>query len=231
MKPENDPEFQRRNSARCMEKAASQPQLCYDDDRNPERRSDKSEEVKTVKPLNNDVLISEKYEITVEDRSQEFNRNGSQRNEEEVKFRPETSFGTRRDDIRGSKKEAEVREGEELSRESGVQKKIVEFQKREGKDGEDRIGKTGQVNETTNRIEESTRRLEMNYQGKDIAAKEARKDELDHGMARLKIQGQGSGSDYDKAGQSSSNVDSGRGSAVYSSGRRPPPEDQNHPQG
>lgn len=58
-----------------------------------------------------------------------------------------------------------------------------------------------------------------------------KKDELEHGMSRLKVQNQGSGSDYDKAGQSSSNVDSGRGSAVYSSGRRPPPEDQKGPQG
>lgn len=33
--------------------------------------------------------------------------------------------------------------------------------------------------------------------------------------------GSGASSDYDKAGQSSSNADSGRGSAAYSSGRRP----------
>lgn len=33
--------------------------------------------------------------------------------------------------------------------------------------------------------------------------------------------GSGTSSDYDKAGQSSSNADSGRGSAAYSSGRRP----------
>lgn len=62
-----------------------------------------------------------------------------------------------------------------------------------------------------------------------------KKDELlEQGMNRLKLQNHpGSGSDYDKAGQSSSNVDSGRGSAVYSSGRRPPPEDhhQKGPQG
>lgn len=71
-----------------------------------------------------------------------------------------------------------------------------------------------------------------NQYAKDFGLKlESRKDELEHGISRLKIQSQGSGSDYDKAGQSSSNVDSGRGSAVYSSGRRPPPEDQTHPPG
>lgn len=39
--------------------------------------------------------------------------------------------------------------------------------------------------------------------------------------------GSGASSDYDKAGQSSSNADSGRGSAAYSSGRRPGGIDMN----
>lgn len=40
--------------------------------------------------------------------------------------------------------------------------------------------------------------------------------------------GSGTSSDYDKAGQSSSNADSGRGSAAYSSGRRPDRLDTNN---
>ncbi|XP_063992927.1 uncharacterized protein LOC135170802 isoform X1 [Diachasmimorpha longicaudata] len=229
MKPENETEFQRRNSARCMEKAVSQPQLCYEDDRNSDRRTEKSEEGKNI---GNDVLLSEKYEITVEDRSQEFNRNDSQRQNED--FRPETSFCNRKDNIRSSKKDNDVSQGEDVTKESGVLKKMADIQKRgDSKDPSEIDGTKGgpknggQVNEAARRIEESTRKLEVNYQGKEGG----RKEELDHSMARLKIQNQGSGSDYDKAGQSSSNVDSGRGSAVYSSGRRPPPEDQNHPQG
>uniref|UniRef100_A0A0C9QMX8 SAM domain-containing protein n=2 Tax=Fopius arisanus TaxID=64838 RepID=A0A0C9QMX8_9HYME len=230
MKPDNDVEFQRQSSTRCIEKATSQPQLCYDDERNLDRRLDKNEESKS-----NDGLLSEKYEITVEDRCQEFTRSDSQRNDE---FRPETSFGNRKDDARTSKKESDVSHGEEVTKDSAVQKKIAEIQRRgESKDCSETDNSRGgaknggQVNEAAKRIEESNRRLEMSYQGKEGIREGGRKEEMDHSMARLKIQNQGSGSDYDKAGQSSSNVDSGRGSAVYSSGRRPPPEDQSHPQG
>lgn len=85
----------------------------------------------------------------------------------------------------------------------------------------------------TKMIGEASKRLESGqYSGKEPVVKsDSRKDELEQGIGRLKIQNQGSGSDYDKAGQSSSNVDSGRGSAVYSSGRRPPPDDQTLAQG
>ncbi|XP_026674882.1 uncharacterized protein LOC108631694, partial [Ceratina calcarata] len=130
-------EFQRRNSAKGIEKAASQPQLCYED----ETVNEQSRNVDGVKGITVDPLDKERYA--------EFNGDGS-------------------------------------------------------------------------------KRVEGQYT-KDGIKSDARKDELEHGMSRLKIQNQGSGSDYDKTGQSSSNVDSGRGSAVYSSGRRPPPEDQTHP--
>lgn len=181
-----------------------------------------------------------RYEITVEDRSQcESGRNGLQRNEE---YRPETSFGIRRDETRTSKREQEQgSSGQEGGQDSvegnSVQKRIEELQKRaeqEGhfnskplKDEADGL----RVGLATKMIGETKRLDGGQYNGKEPVVKLDRKDDLEQGIGRLKIQNQGSGSDYDKAGQSSSNVDSGRGSAVYSSGRRPPPDDQTLAQG
>ncbi|XP_012218536.1 mediator of RNA polymerase II transcription subunit 12-like isoform X2 [Linepithema humile] len=226
-------EFQRRNSTKGIEKAASQPQLCYEDERNAEASKNPAENMKN---LTVDPLDKERYEITVEDRNQsELGKNGSQRNEE---YRPETSFGIRRDETRASKKEQEQGSGQEGGHDStegnSVQKRIEELQKRAEQEGhfntkplkDDTDGL--RVGLATKMIGEASKRLEAaQYSGKETAAKsDSRKDDLEQGISRLKIQNQGSGSDYDKAGQSSSNVDSGRGSAVYSSGRRPPPDDQ-----
>ncbi|EGI62596.1 hypothetical protein G5I_09070 [Acromyrmex echinatior] len=225
-------EFQRRNSAKGIEKAASQPQLCYEDERNTEVSKNPGENMKN---LTVDPLDKERYEITVEDRSQcESGRNGLQRNEE---YRPETSFGIRRDETRTSKREQEQGSGQEGGQNSiegnSVQKRIEELQKRTEqeshlnskppKDDADGL----RVGLATKMIGETSKRLDSGqYSGKESVVKSDRKDDLEQGIGRLKIQNQGSGSDYDKAGQSSSNVDSGRGSAVYSSGRRPPPDDQ-----
>lgn len=186
-----------------------------------------------------------RYEITVEDRNQgELGRNGSQRNEE---YRPETSFGIRRDgDTRASKREQEPpgtsgqEGGQETAEGNSVQKRIEELQKRAEQEGhfgskpskDDADGL--RIGLATKMMGEASKRLEGGgqYSGKETAVKsDSRKDDLEQGISRLKIQNQGSGSDYDKAGQSSSNVDSGRGSAVYSSGRRPPPDDQTLAQG
>lgn len=183
-----------------------------------------------------------RYEITVEDRSQcEPGRNGLQRNEE---YRPETSFGIRRDETRGSKKEQEQGSsgqegGHDTTEGNTVQKRIEELQKRAEQEGhynskplpkDDADGL--RVGLATKMIGEASKRPDGGqYSGKETVVKSDRKDDLEQGIGRLKIQNQGSGSDYDKAGQSSSNVDSGRGSAVYSSGRRPPPDDQTLAQG
>ncbi|XP_043284093.1 PH domain-containing protein DDB_G0275795-like isoform X2 [Venturia canescens] len=247
-------EFQRRNSAKCIEKAASQPQLCYDDEKNGDsRRTLENEDV--LKNIQVDSMSKERYEITVEERPPEFGRKGSQSQHNED-VRPETSFGIRRDEARSSKRDLSA--GEYIQAEgapetkdlNGVQRKIEEIQKRNDHESSygQKIAKEsneldnsrvlgqknlGQVNEAAKKIEESARRLENTaFQERNGPAKiDTRKDDLEHGMSRLKLQNQGSGSDYDKAGQSSSNVDSGRGSAVYSSGRRPAPEDQSHPPG
>lgn len=180
----------------------------------------------------------------MEDRNQsETGRNGSKRNEE---YRPETSFGIRRDETRTSKREHEQNlsgqeggGGQDAAEGNSVQKRIEELQKRAEQEGghfsckskEDADGL--RVGLATKMIGEASKRLEGGQYGtKEAAVKaDSRKDDLEQGIGRLKIQNQGSGSDYDKAGQSSSNVDSGRGSAVYSSGRRPPPDDQTLAQG
>lgn len=177
-----------------------------------------------------------RYEITVEDRSQcEPGRNGLQRNEE---YRPETSFGIRRDETRISKRNQEQEGGQDATEGNSVQKRIEELQKRAEQEGhfnskppkDDADGL--RVGLATKMIGEASKRLDGGqYSGKETVVKSDRKDDLEQGIGRLKIQNQGSGSDYDKAGQSSSNVDSGRGSAVYSSGRRPPPDDQTLAQG
>lgn len=232
-------EFQRRNSTKGIEKAASQPQLCYEDERVNDQSRNPGDPMKT---LTVDPLDKERYEITVEDRGPgEFGRSDSQRKDE---YRPETSFGIRRDDTaRCSKRDQEQmgipgQDGPEPEGTS-VQKRIEELQKRAEENHynvkvpKDSLEADVARNLSNSRIGngDGPKRMENQY-GKDIGVKsEARKDELEHGISRLKIQNQGSGSDYDKAGQSSSNVDSGRGSAVYSSGRRPPPEDQAHPPG
>ncbi|XP_020279350.1 uncharacterized protein LOC109852533 isoform X2 [Pseudomyrmex gracilis] len=231
-------EFQRRNSSKGIEKAASQPQLCYEDERNAEAAKNPAENMKN---LTVDPLDKERYEITVEDRNQsELGKNGSQRNEE---YRPETSFGIRRDgDTRASKRDQEQlgssgqEGGQETAEGNSVQKRIEELQKRaeqEGHFGSKPSSKDDadglRIGLATKMMGEASKRLEGGgqYSGKETAVKsDSRKDDLEQGISRLKIQNQGSGSDYDKAGQSSSNVDSGRGSAVYSSGRRPPPDDQ-----
>ncbi|XP_032689914.1 uncharacterized protein LOC116853131 isoform X3 [Odontomachus brunneus] len=232
-------EFQRRNSAKGIEKAASQPQLCYEDERNAETSKNP---IENMKNLTVDPLDKERYEITVEDRNQgESGRNGSQRNEE---YRPETSFGIRRDETRTSKRDHEQSSsgqegggggGQDPSEGNSVQKRIEELQKRAEQEGGHFSSKSAKedaeglrVGLATKMIGEASKRLEAGqYSAKEVAVKaDSRKDDLEQGIGRLKIQNQGSGSDYDKAGQSSSNVDSGRGSAVYSSGRRPPPDDQ-----
>ena len=267
MKPEAgivnlESEFQRRNSAKCIEKAASQPQLCYDDDRNSNdvRRNVDKDDVKNI-PI--DSMTKEKYEITVEERvgDMEFGRQGSQRqHQQHDEVRPETSFGVRRDEARSSKRDLITgeylqqdanQEGKDLG---AVQKRIEEMRKRNEQEGiSSNYGQKikdisevdstrmnpaqknqGQVNDAAKKIEDNSRRLENSgFQDRNGAINklDGRKDDLEHGMSRLKLQNQGSGSDYEKAGQSSSNVDSGRGSAVYSSGRRPAPEDQSHPPG
>ncbi|XP_033325292.2 uncharacterized protein LOC117219874 isoform X1 [Megalopta genalis] len=222
-------EFQQRNSTKGIEKAVSQPQLCYEDERVNEQTRNT---VEPMKPLTVDRLDKERYEITVENHG-EFNRNDSQRNDE---YRPETRFGIRRDEaIRCSKREPDGVSGQESQESEGtsVQKRIEELQKRveenhySSKASKDNAEDTARNSSAPKVINESKRE---NQYGKDSAVKlDSKKDELEHGIGRLKIQNQGSGSDYDKAGQSSSNVDSGRGSAVYSSGRRPPPEHQTHP--
>ncbi|XP_061940151.1 uncharacterized protein LOC108004049 isoform X5 [Apis cerana] len=236
-------EFQRRNSTKGIEKAASQPQLCYEDERVNDPQS-RNPVIDPIKGLTVDPLDKERYEITVEDHGSgvtaEFGRSDSQRKDD---YRPETSFGIRRDDaVRCSKREQEQigmggQDGQE-SEGSSVQKRIEELQKRaeenhyngkmskEGMEGVE-VGKSSSTTKIGNG--DGPKRMENQYAKDLVPAKpEVRKDELEHGIGRLKIQNQGSGSDYDKAGQSSSNVDSGRGSAVYSSGRRPPPEDQTH---
>ncbi|XP_066583341.1 mediator of RNA polymerase II transcription subunit 12-like [Prorops nasuta] len=236
MKPEGqEGEFQRRNSAKGIEKAASQPQLCYEDERLLETRNP----METLKNLSVEPVDKEKYEITVEDSRGDFGRCGSQRKDE---YRPETSFGIRREENARSSKREESPKGDQQgldmkdSSSNSVQKRIEELQKRDqeghfvGKvTKETEGGESSRITSTPkSTVGESLKRLETNqYSAKESSKLDSRKEELEHGMARLKIQNQGSGSDYDKAGQSSSNVDSGRGSAVYSSGRRPPPEDQN----
>ncbi|XP_072763375.1 uncharacterized protein [Anoplolepis gracilipes] len=227
-------EFQRRNSAKGIEKAASQPQLCYEDERNAETAKNPTENMKN---LIVDPLDKERYEITVEDRNQSetSGRNGLQRNEE---YRPETSFGIRRDETRASKKEQEQGSsgqegGQNTVDGNSVQKRIEELQKRVEQESHFNSKPANDVDGlriglATKMIGEASKRLEGGqYSGKETVVKsDTRKDDLEQGIGRLKIQNQGSGSDYDKAGQSSSNVDSGRGSAIYSSGRRPPPDDQ-----
>lgn len=167
-------------------------------------------------------------------------RNGSQRNEE---YRPETSFGIRRDETRASKKEQEQGSssqegGQNTAEGNSVQKRIEELQKRAEQEGHFNSKPASdadglRIGLATKMIGEASKRLEGGqYPGKETVVKsDSRKDDLEQGIGRLKIQNQGSGSDYDKAGQSSSNVDSGRGSAIYSSGRRPPPDDQTLAQG
>ncbi|XP_033209517.1 uncharacterized protein LOC117168177 isoform X2 [Belonocnema kinseyi] len=245
MKPETpsqEVEYQRRNSSKGIEKAASQPHLSFEEERlgNNESSSQRNNPSETIKASASvDPLDKEKYEITVEDRQADFGRSGSQRKEE---YRPETSFGVRRDEVRSSKREMDQQEGQNSiqnsSQNSSIQKRIEELQKRNEHDGiyaakvskdmseNDDIRNSGQKAENSKRLEATQFNNKENY-----SKTESRKDDLEHGIARLKIQGQGSGSDYDKAGQSSSNVDSGRGSAVYSSGRRPPPEEQGLTQG
>ncbi|KAG7198059.1 hypothetical protein KM043_018229 [Ampulex compressa] len=212
-------EFQRRNSTKSIEKAASQPQLCYEDERMEQR-------AESGKSLAVDPPDKERYEITVEDHGQEFGRSGSEKKEE---YRPETSFGIRREENgRSSKKEQEFQQAQEGQDSDGsVQRRIEELQKKSEETGYGTSKLSKELEETRNggKSKEAGKRLEQG-QFKDCK-QECRKDELEHGIAKLKIQNQGSGSDYDKAGQSSSNVDSGRGSAVYSSGRHPPPEDLN----
>lgn len=238
-----DAEFQRRSSARRIEKAASQPQLSFDDERGA---------TEMQRNGSTDIRDKEKYEITVEERhgqSQgEFGRSGSQRKDEYN--RPETSFGVRREELRNSTRETDyddVKDGKETA--SIMPKRVEELQKcgeidnnyspsplKKTNDSETpkncqskRVaGDVYQTTDNLKRLEDSARKSEVDhYSGQDLPAKsEPRKDDLEQGINRLKIHNQGSGSDYDKAGQSSSNVDSGRGSAVYSSGRRPPPEDQ-----
>ncbi|XP_017794411.1 PREDICTED: uncharacterized protein LOC108575982 [Habropoda laboriosa] len=230
-------EFQRRNSTKGIEKAASQPQLCYEDERINEQSRNP---IDAMKALTVDPLDKERYEITVEDRGTgEFRRSDSQRKDE---YRPETSFGIRRDDtVRCSKREQEQigvpGQDSQDSEGTSVQKRIEELQKRAEENhynvkvSKDSVEADVVRSSCGSKIGngEGSKRLENQYAKDSIVKSEARKDELEHGIGRLKIQNQGSGSDYDKAGQSSSNVDSGRGSAVYSSGRRPPPEDQTHP--
>jgi len=179
----------------------------------------------------------------VEDRTQgDAGRNGLQRNEE---YRSDAGFGIRRDEnSRSSKREQEQissnqEGGQDLTEGSSVQKRIEELQKRAEQEGHFNCkskddGADGlRVGLATKMIGEASKRLEAGqYSAKETAMKsDSRKDDLEQSIGRLKIQNQGSGSDYDKAGQSSSNVDSGRGSAVYSSGRRPPPDDQTLAQG
>ncbi|XP_076279161.1 uncharacterized protein LOC143208573 isoform X2 [Lasioglossum baleicum] len=222
-------EFQQRNSTKGIEKAVSQPQLCYEDERVNEQSRNT---VEPMKPLTVDRLDKERYEITVENHG-EFSRNDSQRNDE---YRPETRFGIRRDEaIRCSKREPEGVSGQESQESEGtsVQKRIEELQKRvEENHYSPKVSKENAEdaarNLSTSKI--SSEGSKRDQYAKDTTVKsDCKKDDLEHGIGRLKIQNQGSGSDYDKAGQSSSNVDSGRGSAVYSSGRRPPPEHQTHP--
>ncbi|KAK0082077.1 hypothetical protein PV325_011120 [Microctonus aethiopoides] len=241
MKQENnqDNDFHRKNSLKCMEKAVSQPQL-YHDDRNADERNDNEND--NVKKNINAMGGNENYEITVENRKQqqEYDRNENSRRKDD-ELRPETSFGNRRDNDMGmvGKKDSQLVNselcqdigGELNSKDQNNQRRIDESQIKDDSlnkviDNNDytRKDNVSQLHETTKRIEETTRRLEINYQSRE--SKDGRRDDIDNGISRLKIQNQGSGSDYDKAGQSSSNVDSGRGSAVYSSGRRPPPEDQ-----
>ena len=242
MKPETpsqEVEYQRRNPAKCIEKAASQPHLSFEEERlgnneNSPQRNNPSEVIKASASV--DPLDKEKYEITVEDRQSDFGRNGSQRKEE---YRSEPSFGVRRNEVRSSKREQEqTQEAQNSTQNISVQKRIEEVQKKSEQDGiytakvskesteNDKIRNSGQKADTSKRLEAAQFNSKENF-----SKNESRKDDLEHGIARLKIQGQGSGSDYDKTGQSSSNVDSGRGSAVYSSGRRPPPEDHDLVQG
>lgn len=248
MKPETpsqEVEYQRQNSTKGIEKAASQPHLSFEEERlgnneNSSQRNNSSEVMKTSSSV--DPLDKEKYEITVEEHQTDFGRSGSQKKDE---YRPETSFGIRREEARSSKREQENnnhhhQEAQNSIQTLSVQKRIEELQKKNEQDGiyTAKLSKEGSENEDVRnsgqKIEISKRLENSQVNNKENYLKgESRKDELEHGIARMKIQGQGqgSGSDYDKAGQSSSNVDSGRGSAVYSSGRRPLPENQGHAQG
>ncbi|CAG5101629.1 Protein of unknown function [Cotesia congregata] len=192
-----------------MEKAMSQPHLCYDDINNQDMGN-----------CNNpDGLSKENYEITVE--GQEFATDDNNKNDGHRRlngdFRPDTSFGNRRDDARSSKKELE-----KLNQEQDTSKSEKKDIEREANSKETFADPKKNFSKAEDR--------KVNG-GEEMKKSEFKKEDLESGMMRLKInQNQGSGSDYDKAGQSSSNVDSGRGSAVYSSGRRPPPVDQNHGQ-
>ncbi|XP_015438780.1 PREDICTED: uncharacterized protein LOC107193789 [Dufourea novaeangliae] len=239
LKPEctQDIEFQQRNSAKGIEKAVSQPQLCYEDERVAEQPRNPVEPMNT---LTVGPLDKEKYEITVENHGpSEFGRSDIQRKDE---YRLETSFSIRRDEaFRCSKKESELvggsRQENQESEGTSVQKRIEELQKRAeenhyGSKLSKECTETGTARSSCgSKIGngEGSKRVETQFAKDSMAKSESKKNELEHGIGRLKIQNQGSGSDYDKAGQSSSNVDSGRGSAVYSSGRRPPPNDQTHP--
>ncbi|XP_043476542.1 uncharacterized protein LOC122507743 isoform X2 [Leptopilina heterotoma] len=252
MKPETpsqEIEYQRQNSMKGIEKAASQPHLSFEEERLgnnenfPQRNNSTADAMKSSVSV--DPLDKEKYEITVEEHQMDFGRSGSQRKDE---YRPETSFGIRREEGRTSKRGEHDHQNNQkdpsqnTNQTLSVQKRIEELQKKNEQDGiytakpskdvssenEEIRNNSGQKLEMSKRLENSqiTNNKE-NYFKNDTKSK----DDIEQGLARMKIQGQGSGSDYDKAGQSSSNVDSGRGSAVYSSGRRPPPENQGHAQG
>ncbi|XP_034943373.1 myb-like protein P isoform X2 [Chelonus insularis] len=235
VKQENNQESELQHK-RFIEKAVSQPQLCYGD-QNKDGKNNSME-----------LLATEKYEITVEERiTQEF---VSDKNQEEnhqrlnQDFRPDTSLDNRKDEMMyldSNNKELHVQKLSDQEHMDSLEKKdlkapssgrIIEDEKKDERSKEmisdsadvnNKKTNVGQVHEITKKMEE------INYQ-QTRDCKEIKREDLEHRMARMKIQNQGSGSDYDKPGQSSSNVDSGRGSAVYSSGRRPPLVDQNHQQ-
>ncbi|XP_051176444.1 putative mediator of RNA polymerase II transcription subunit 26 isoform X2 [Leptopilina boulardi] len=254
MKPETpnqEVEYQRQNTTKGIEKAASQPHLSFEEERLGNNESFTQRNNNSTEPMkisaSVDPLDKEKYEITVEEHQMDFGRSGSQRKDE---YRPETSFGIRREEARSSKREQDhhhhhnnnkQQDAQNSNQTLSVQKRIEELQKKneqdgiytaklskEGSENEDIIRNSGQKMDITKRMENSQI---INNKENYMKNETRNKDDIEHGIARMKIQGQGSGSDYDKAGQSSSNVDSGRGSAVYSSGRRPPPENQGHAQG
>ena len=247
-------EFQRRNSGRGIEKALSQPQLSYDDGRDDNDNTEEPQETTRNGPSES-IEDKEKYEISVEEpQTEQFSRNGSRRTAEE--YRPETSFGIRTEEARSSlRKDYQLDRSPDGQESTGpsIQKRIEELRKKSEtencQDSRTVIKNSIKIEPKREEKQQSIDNLKKPSSGIDEASSSKRdsaiaynainkecgpsqrKDDIENGIGRLKLQNQGSGSDYDKTGQSSSNVDSGRGSAVYSSGRRLPPEESNHVQG
>jgi hypothetical protein len=250
-----DNEFQKRNSRKGIEKAVSQPQLSYDEGKTDNNNIDGSN-LTNLNHISESGDNKETYEMSVDKfQVSHFSRNNSKKmtmNE----HRPETSVGIYSQETRLSSGKDYLRDLAPDTQEStgtSIKKRIEELHvknenescqdprttyknimKIDGQKWEEKSQTIENIKKPLMGVEESNTAkreltIQLNSNNKESQSSQ-NKDGVEHGIAKLKVH-PGSGSDYDKAGQSSSNVDSGRGSAVYSSGRRLPVEDLNNPQG